>query len=156
CPPGTGPKGEAIAQSHDPREELQAFAASVRRSVMAPCAVKCFISGTPVIRRYPGYVRNVSVGGAGIVTTRPMIRGEPVEVVIEPRHEPGSCVRLGGLVAYCRHLEGGIYEVGIQVVTRSGEPIFARDAESPDGHPEWVLEALRATHGTDLPYRQSA
>jgi diguanylate cyclase (GGDEF)-like protein len=112
-----------------------------RRELLAPCVVNCFISGAPAVRSFPGHMRNLTAGGAGLLTTRPMIRGEPVEVVIEQKDHPGA---------------SGIYEVGVQLVAQSREPILSGDAGSPDQHLDWVLEALRASHGTDGPYRQSA
>jgi diguanylate cyclase (GGDEF)-like protein len=127
-----------------------------RHELLAPCVVNCFISGAPAVRSFPGHMRNITAGGAGVLTTRPMIRGEPVEVVIEPEDQSGAPFYLGGLVAFCRHIEGGIYEVGIQLVAQGREPILSGDAESPDKHLDWVLEALRASHGTDEPYRRSA
>jgi hypothetical protein len=129
---------------------------SDRHGLFAWCGVNCFVSGAPTVRRYPGCVRNLSSGGVGLLTTRLMIRGEPVEVVIEQEGEPGASVYLAGLVAFCRHVEGGIYEVGIQLVARAGEPILSHDAGSPDDRPDWVQEALRASHGTDTPYQASA
>ncbi|MHC4082748.1 MAG: HDOD domain-containing protein [Planctomycetota bacterium] len=127
-----------------------------RRDLLAPCVVNCFVSGAPAVRSYPGYVRNISTGGAGLLTTRPMIRGEPVEVVIEQEGGSGVSFYLGGLVAFCRHVQGGIYEVGVQLVVQGREPILSREAGSSDDHLDWVLEALRASHGTEAPYRESA
>jgi hypothetical protein len=127
-----------------------------RRELLVPCVVKCFVSGAPTVRSYPGHVRNISTGGAGVLTARPMIRGEPVEVIVGREGKPGDSFHLGGLVAFCRHVEGGIYEIGIQLVSQGREPILCRDAGSPDKHLDWVLEALRASHGTDTPYRESA
>jgi diguanylate cyclase (GGDEF)-like protein len=141
------------------RTELRSFATMRKRErseLLAPCVVNCFISGAPSVRGYPGCVRNISTGGAGLLTTRPMIRGEPVEVVIEQEDKPGEGLYLGGLVAFCRHIEGGIYEVGVQLVAQGREPILSRDAASPEDHLDWVLEALRASHGTEAPYRESA
>jgi len=139
--------------------EPRSFATMRKRErceLLAPCVVNCFISGAPAVRSFPGHMRNITAGGAGVLTTRPMIRGEPVEVVIEQEDRAGARFYLGGLVAFCRHIEGGIYEVGIQLVAQDRKPILSGDAGSPDQHLDWVLEALRASHGTDEPYRRSA
>jgi hypothetical protein len=85
-----------------------------------------------------------------------MIRGEPVEVVIEQDGKSGVSLYLAGLVAFCRHVQDGIYDVGVQLVVQGREPILSREGGSADDHLDWVLEALRASHGTEAPYRESA
>jgi len=127
-----------------------------RRDLLTSCVVNCFVSGAPSVRSYRGYVRNISTGGAGLLTSRPMIRGEPVEVVIEQEGGSGVSFYLGGLVAFCRHVQDGIYDVGVQLVVQGREPILSREGGSADDHLDWVLEALRASHGTEAPYRESA
>jgi diguanylate cyclase (GGDEF)-like protein len=161
--PGAGPEVAAEELHHLAvelnRTEPDCFATMRKRErhdLVAPCVVNCFVSGAPGVRTYPGYVRNISAGGAGILTTRPMIRGEPIEVVLEKENEPGVPVYLGGLVAFCRHVRDGIYEVGIQLVAHGKEPILSRDAASTDDQLDWVTEALQAAHGTEAPYRESA
>ena len=127
-----------------------------RHDMLASCVVYCFISGVPVVRTYPGYLHDISTGGAGVLTTRPMIRGEPVEVAIEPGGKDEPLLFVGGLVAFCRHLRDGIYEVGIQLVAQGKGPIFARNAAGLDEQPDWVIEALVASHGSAEPFRESA
>ncbi|MHC4416701.1 MAG: diguanylate cyclase, partial [Planctomycetota bacterium] len=127
-----------------------------RRDLLSPCVVNCFVSGAPTLRSYPGHVRNISTGGAGLLTTRPMIRGEPVEVIIEQEDASGSSLYLGGLVAFCRHVQDGVYDVGVQLVVQGREPILSGEGGSADDQLDWVLEALRASHGTEAPYRESA
>lgn len=118
-----------------------------RRGMLASCVVHSFVSGVPTLRSYPGYLRNISTGGAGVLTTRPMIRGEPVEVAIEERADDEALMYVGGLVAFCRHVRDGIYEVGIQLVAQGNEPIFPRDAAESGAQLDWVMEALRSSHG---------
>jgi hypothetical protein len=127
-----------------------------RDELFVPCVVNCFVSGAPTVQGYAGHVKNLSSGGAGVFTTRPMIRGEPVEVVVDQQRDPDNRLYLGGVVAFCRHVKGDIYEIGIQVVVQGREPVFSRDPASRDDHLDWVVEALRASHGTGAPYRESA
>ena len=126
-----------------------------RQDMLVECRVYCFVSGAPAVRSYPGCVRNLSTGGAGVLTTRPMIRGEPVEVEIELSEGVGG-IHLAGLVAFCRHIRDGIYEVGIQLVTQGGKPVLCRDGTSTDEQLDWVIEALEASHGQGWQYRESA
>ena len=127
-----------------------------RRSLVAPCEVKCFASGSSSLHSYPGFVRNISTGGVGVLTTRPMIRGGPVEVAIQPQGaEEGTMLHVAGLVAFCRHVKRGIYEVGIQLVIQGKASILARDDASPGQHLDWVVEALRDSHGEER-LRESA
>ncbi len=113
-----------------------------RHELLAPCVLRCFASGAPPLRTTPGYLRNISTGGVGVLTTRPMVRGEPVEVEIEPG-EGSTQLYIGGLVAFCRHVRDGIYEVGVQLVAQAREPIFSRNAMSRQDHLDWVAEVLR-------------
>ena len=127
-----------------------------RQMLLAPCAVNCFVSGATTIHNYPGYVRNISTAGVGVLTTRPMIRGEPVEVVVELNGSDPSTMYMGGLVAFCRHVRDGIYEVGVQLVARGSKPVLAHDAESPGDQLDWVCEALESAHGGDGTQRDAA
>jgi hypothetical protein len=128
-----------------------------RHSLLASCEVKCFAAGSTDLRSYAGHVRNISMGGVGLVTTRPLIRGEPVEVVIQPHSEAGQVLYIGGLVAFCRHVRSGMYEVGIQLLLQAKEPIFTLgDSSAPGQQLDWVIEALRESHGLDEPLQESA
>ncbi|MHC5007408.1 MAG: HDOD domain-containing protein [Planctomycetota bacterium] len=146
----------ALALNHADPDGFASMRKHDRRDLLTRCVVNCFVSGAPTVRSYPGHVRNISTGGAGLLTTRPMIRGEPVEVVIEQDGKSGVSLYLAGLVAFCRHVQDGIYDVGVQLVVQGREPILSREGGSADDHLDWVLEALRASHGTEAPYRESA
>jgi diguanylate cyclase (GGDEF)-like protein len=115
-----------------------------RHALLAPCAVLCFAGGASDLHEHPGHVRNISTGGVGLITTRPLIRGEPIEIVIEPHTRGGLELHVGGLVAYCRHVQSGIYEVGVQLVVQGRDPIF-RDADGVARELDWVMDALRDT-----------
>jgi diguanylate cyclase (GGDEF)-like protein len=127
-----------------------------RQGLVTPCVVNFFVSGAPAVHSSPGYVRNISTGGLGVLATRPMIRGEPVEVAVVAKRRPDATTYLAGLVAFCRHVTNGIYEVGIQLVARSHVSILSGDASSLDDEMDWVTAALQATHGADIRYRESA
>ncbi len=118
-----------------------------RHARLAPCTVNCFVSATGRLGSRPGHVRNISTGGVGLVTTHPFVRGEPVEVVVEPESAEQPRVYLGGLVAFCRHVSDGVYEVGVQLVAQSREAIFGHDGEAAAARLDWVSTALRETHG---------
>ena len=138
------------------RAEPRRFATMRKRErhpLIAPAQVNCFTTGSSELRGHPGFVRNISTGGVGVLTTRPMIRGEPVEVVIEPEVEGESILYVGGIVAHCRHIKNGIYEVGVQLVAQGRQPILSRDGGHD--HLDWVIEALRSA-GDGTPLRESA
>ena len=106
--------------------------------------MNCFVSGAPDVRRYPGYAKSISGEAACLLTTRPMLRGEPVEAAVGPQGH------LAGLVTFCRHISDGIYEIGVQILARARKSVLTGD------RPDWVDEALRASHGSAAPYRRSA
>jgi diguanylate cyclase (GGDEF)-like protein len=117
-----------------------------RHSMVAPCTVRCFAAGSRALRSCMGCVRNISTGGAGLLTTQPLLRGEPVEIVVDAESPQGDELHIGGLVAFCRHVTGGAYEVGVQVIVQSREPIFTPDGSGAE-RLDWVVEALRTTRG---------
>ena len=106
--------------------------------------MNCFVSGAADVRSYPGYARHISAEAACLLTTRPMVRGEPVEAAVGPREH------VAGLVTYCRHVSDGIFEVGVEILNRAHGPVLGGD------QPGWVDEALRASHGSSAPYCRSA
>jgi hypothetical protein len=53
---------------------------------------------------------------------------------------------MAGLVAFCRQISAGAYDIGIQLVARGDAPILARDG-TIESQPDWVREALRDAEG---------
>ena len=106
--------------------------------------MNCFVSGAPDVHSYPGYAKSISAEAACLLTTRPMLRGEPIEAAVGPSEH------LAGLITFCRHISAGIYEVGVRVMARGDEPILT------GLRPDWVGEALRETHGSVTAARRTA
>jgi hypothetical protein len=95
-----------------------------RMNLAVPCTLRYYgvIDGS--VQAEHAVARNMSSGGIGILVGRALVRGEPVEVVIEGED---SKIFLPGLVAFCRHIEGSIYDVGVQVVKHSTIPSLPQD-----------------------------
>ncbi len=70
-----------------------------------------------------------------------MVRGEAAEVVLSRN---GRELFLAGLVAFCRHIERGVHEVGIQFVTHSVAPVLSGDSAAPRKL-DWVAQSLSKT-----------
>jgi diguanylate cyclase (GGDEF)-like protein len=147
APPGAGDAPPSVAELRRLAEELNRaeprrlanMRKLARRHQLAACTVNSVPGGDPAVQGSAGCVRNVSTGGLGVLTTRQLGRGEPVEIVLE---EGGQGPRyLGGLVAFCRQIGAEVFDVGIQLVARSDAPILARDG-APASQPDWVREAL--------------
>ncbi|HKQ46501.1 MAG TPA: GGDEF domain-containing protein [Phycisphaerae bacterium] len=88
------------------------------RSVMlTPCFIRLLAGSNAataagITIEEPAYVRNFSPTGVGVLASRSMARGDAVEVTI---CSPGKPPRaLAGVVAFCRHVEGAIHDIGIQ------------------------------------------
>ena len=79
---------------------------------------------------------------------RPMVRGEAAEVVLQ-RGE--SKLYLAGLVTFCRHIERGIHEVGIQFVSHDVTPVISSDALGALHRFDWVAQALNTKTETEAP-----
>ena len=50
---------------------------------------------------------------------------------------------VAGVVAFCRHVEGAIHEVGVQLFTHSRQPILSDDPISAIRNLDWVAQALQ-------------
>ncbi|MCH8151240.1 MAG: HDOD domain-containing protein [Planctomycetes bacterium] len=141
------------------RSQTQRFAdlrKRERHGLLTPCVVNCFIGGSPTLQGSAAYVRNISTGGLGVLAVRPMIRGEPVEVALQQEDEHSNMLYVAGLVAFCRHVEGRIYEVGIQLLAQAKDPIFSRDPSSAAQRFDWVVAALRTAHDQGEPLKEGA
>ncbi len=115
----------------------------VRKHLLAPCRLTALTAATLELESEDAYVRNISTGGVGILTTRSMRRGQPAEIAILVDDEPRLFV--AGVVAFCRHVEGAIHEIGLQLFTHSKEPILSRDPISAIRNLDWVAVALGST-----------
>lgn len=114
-----------------------------RTGVLAPCKIASFSPDNCELFFDQGCIRNISPGGIGIVTVTPLVRGEPVEISVSQIIDGPSSLHIAGLVAFSRHAEQGIYEIGIQIVNQAKTPLFdAKDLKSTLAI-EWVAKALK-------------
>lgn len=88
-----------------------------RTVMLTPCLIRLLTGSNAataagVTSEESGYVRNFSTTGIGVLTARSMSRGDAVEVTIRSTGVLPRC--LAGVVAFCRHVEGNIHDIGIQ------------------------------------------
>ncbi len=50
---------------------------------------------------------------------------------------------IAGVVAFCRHAEGAIYEIGVQLFMHSKRPILSDDPINAIRSLDWVAQALQ-------------
>ena len=112
-----------------------------RNKVVALCTLHYFTGSGSELAMKTCATRNLSTGGVGLLVPRPMIRGEPVEVVLD---RGASQLFLAGLVTFCRHIDRTLHEVGIQFVSHSVSPIISNDAAGALHKHEWVNRAYTA------------
>ncbi|MCB9849443.1 MAG: HDOD domain-containing protein [Phycisphaerales bacterium] len=113
-----------------------------RKQLFTSCTV-CVLDGATLdVKPETGFVRNISTGGVGILTPRFVMRGQPIEVAIPVKGKPTLYV--AGVVAFCRHAEGMIHEVGVQLFAHSNEPILSCDPISAIRNQDWVANALQS------------
>jgi len=67
--------------------------------------------------------RNISCGGLGLLIKRVILRGQPVEILIQPPETPP--IHFGGTVAICRYAGRGFHELGVRLHTSSTGPLFS-------------------------------
>lgn len=112
-----------------------------RKLLVSQCDLCYFASVDSDLQTVEAVTRNISSGGIGLLVTRPMVRGEPVEVVL---NRDTSKLFLAGLIAYCSRIEGPIHEIGIQFVSQSVQSVILTDPIDETRKPEWVIQALEA------------
>jgi diguanylate cyclase (GGDEF)-like protein len=69
-------------------------------------------AGAEISTEGPAYVRNISPTGIGVLAARSLARGDAVEITLSPTGARPR--RHTGIVAFCRHVEGNIHDIGIQ------------------------------------------
>ena len=121
-------------------DEFAGIRKQERKKVVAQCTMHYFVESGSDLRAEPAVTRNLSTGGIGILVQRPMVRGEPVEVVLD---RGASKLFVAGLVTFCKHIDGSIHEVGVQFVAHSVTPILSGASAEPLQH-DWVARALQS------------
>ncbi len=111
-----------------------------RTEMLTSCVLRVIAGPNLELKEERSFVRSISTTGLGILTTRPLVRGEAVEVAI---HSQGkSLLYVAGLVAFCRHVEGPVHDIGIQLTAHGKEPIFSSNPKAAVNHYRWLAEAL--------------
>ena len=131
-------------------EETDEFAGmrkQERRRVVMPCRLNYFTESGNEVRGEEAVTRNISTGGVGVLVPRPMVRAEAVEVVMQKKD---SHLFLAGLVTFCRHIEGGIHEIGVQFVVHSVAPIISGSGAESALKIDWVADAVDAKRSGKL------
>ena len=132
-----------------PSDRVASARKQERRDLLVPCMIISFVAGENRLRHDQGYLRNISTGGVGVLASQPLDRGEPVEVAISKSSGDAPSLFVGGLVAFCRHVKQGVYDLGIQTVVQSKNPIFRSNVPPADLGLDWVTKALVDTDEPD-------
>jgi diguanylate cyclase (GGDEF)-like protein len=106
-----------------------------RMKLVASCTLYQVNADGSCAHGEPAVLRNISTGGAAVLTGRPMNRGEGTSLELETAD---SKLRMRGLIAFCRHVEQDVYEVGVQFVSPGITRVVATGSTSPPstGAPE--------------------
>ena len=124
-----------------------------RYELLTPCVLSYLISPRLELRSEDAFVRNISGGGIGLLVARALVRGDLVEVSIRQGDKP---LYAAGVVAFCRHIDGAIYEVGVQLADQAKQPIFARNPAAAIEELDWFAQAVRAKYGASSQAKRSA
>lgn len=84
----------------------------------------------------PGKVqsRNISTGGIGFVTRRPLVKGQRIIMCMTPQSSPAKLVLCR--ITFARHVSGGMYDVGAEFERAVADP--AQEHTIPQ---EWLTLA---------------
>lgn len=113
-----------------------------RSELLTPCVIHVIAGSDCEVKEEHAFVRNISTTGIGILTARPLSRGDAIEITIHSQNK--SLLYVAGLVAFCRHIEGPVHEIGVQLTAHSKEPIFSINPKTAVHQHGWLAEALSA------------
>lgn len=135
---------ERIARklSERPSSRFACYRKQPRKQLLTPCTLASFTGMDFRLSTEDAFVRNISTGGVGILTASEKRRGEPIEVAIHSFKE--GALYVAGVVAYCRHVEGSIHEVGVQLFAHGRVPVLSSDPISAIQNLDWVASALKS------------
>ncbi|MFQ5413548.1 MAG: PilZ domain-containing protein [Phycisphaerae bacterium] len=114
-----------------------------RHQIRGTCEV-CFFRGPGMHRLIcPAATRNVSFTGISVVLDLqdPVAAKRPVELSITT--PDGVRTYLAGVVAFCRRLDDGMYELGVDVNASGTRPILTDDIITAQVTHAWFAEALK-------------
>jgi diguanylate cyclase (GGDEF)-like protein len=118
-----------------------------RNNMVAACVCSYFPNESSTIKKCHAATRNISTAGIGLLSPFPFVRGEPIEIFL-PHAE--ARMYFAGLVAFCRHILGGVYEVGVQLVSHGRAPTFSADSAAALAKRDWAALALAQKFGKPL------
>jgi len=113
-----------------------------RHPVRTRCEIHIFKGIGDSAVAHSALARNLTFGGLSVVMTTddPVCPGRPVEaIVITPKRER---THLAGIVAFCRKIDGGCYELGIEVKAAGRCAILTQDPDQSRRLYDWFAEGL--------------
>jgi diguanylate cyclase (GGDEF)-like protein len=136
-----------MAGCEDPEGRKQA-----RQPLAVPCSIHFMTGPHRPLEAESAFVRNVSAGGIGLLTSAGVHRGDLVEIAFEL---PDTKLFLVGIVAFNRPVADQICEIGVQLYQHAEEPILSKVGCGSPFEVDWVTVLLGgASHA--LPVRRSA
>jgi hypothetical protein len=114
----------------------------MRQALVVPCRLTILKAATSEALHAQGCVRNISTGGIGLLTSEPLARGQAVEVALLVDGQPRFYT--AGVVAFSRHVEGAVHEVGLQLFAHGDEPILSQDPIAARRNMDWVRGVVRS------------
>ena len=101
--------------------------------------MKCFTPGGPM-KTLAGLTRNISFRGLSALVPTQLHKGHPVEIRVDlPDQDP---TYLAGVVMFCRKVQRGYHEVGLQLHAGGSQPALGEGTTSNPSSSDWLAEAL--------------
>ncbi len=120
-----------------------------RKPLVCPCTLTLLNQTTLELTVEAAYVRNISTGGIGLLCQRAVTRGEAAEVTIRVDDRPVHFA--AGVVAFCRHIDGAVHEVGLQVFAHGKQPILSHDPIGAIENLDWVAGLINVVNASNSP-----
>ena len=113
-----------------------------RKQLITPCSVASFTGMNLGLSIEEAYVYDISTRGIGLMVPSEKRRGEPIEIAIHTSKK--NTLYVAGVVAFCRHVEGCIHQVGVQLFAHGRDPVLSSDPNSAVRNLDWVASALKS------------
>ena len=121
-----------------------------RHQIVTPCLLQVDAGGKGWLHHVDAYIRNVSLNGMGLLLREMRMPGEIAEIKINIDDQTKYFC---GVIIFCRHIEGSVHDIGVQLYQGSCEAQLAALSAMPiEQAPDWYRAArvrLQMVNGSD-------
>lgn len=112
-----------------------------RHTFRVNCVARFLVAGSDQMLVLPGWTRNLSRGGLGLLVKGLCVTGDPVEVELQLPGMPKTY--MAGLVQVVRFAGHGYHETGVSLRAVGQVPVFSSEPEAALASLSWLRASRR-------------